>query len=288
MRFFKSLKKLLVYFFCVLSVASAAQARKRDYVQQQMGLFLGGSYYIGDLNPRKHFSMSRPALGVFYRYAPNYRAAFRVALTYGEIRGNDAKSKEPDQIERNLNFKSRIYELNVTSEFNFVEYRIGLNKYRFTMYVFAGLGVFYFNPQANIGNGYEALKPIQTEGKKYPLVQPNIPFGLGLKWAVGKKMGLGLEWGPRRTFTDYLDDVSGTYPASTNPDTKNYTNQSLNGGGVAGNMRGNPSTRDWYFYYGLSFNFALPDPYNTCYGKGRKAHTRRRLPKMNDGRKTVR
>src|SRR5690606_31943635 len=134
---------------------------------------------------------------------------------------------------------------------------------------FAGLGVFYFNPQADIGNGYEALKPIQTEGKKYPRVQPNIPFGLGLKWGVGKRVGIGLEWGPRRTFTDYLDDVSGTYPTSTNPDTKNYTNQSLNGGGTAGNMRGNPSTRDWYFYYGLSFNFALPDPYNTCYGKGR-------------------
>ncbi len=182
--------------------------------------------------------------------------------------GNDRQSSEADQKERNLNFKTNIWELSTIAEFNFVEYRIGHDKHRFTMFIFAGLGAFYFNPKADIGDGYQALRKYRTEGQgqPYPRVQMCIPFGLGLKWNVGERCGLGVEWGPRRTFTDYIDDVSGAYPEINETKGGQYTNQSLNkAASTPGSMRGNPSTRDWYFYYGVTLSIKLRDPHPQCF-----------------------
>lgn len=224
-------------------------------------------YYLGDMNPRGHFSFSHPGFGVFFRYTTNYRYAFKFGVNYGTISGDDKKSSEADQQERNLSFRSRILELHSLAEFNFVDYRIGHDRHRFTMYIFAGIGMFYFNPQADIGGGYENLRQYHTEGqsKAYRRVQPNIPFGVGFKWNVGKKCGIGIEWGPRRTFTDYLDDLSGVYPDAGNSSV--YTNQTTNGSGSAGDMRGNPSTKDWYFFYGISLNIKLREK-KPCHASG--------------------
>lgn len=272
------LKKALLYLFCGLALTSIAQSRKRTFRQREIGFLAGGSYYIGDLNPRNHFKATHPAAGLFFRYTTNYRYAFRFGFNYGSISGDDSKSSEPDQVERNLKFRSKLYELSAIAEFNFVEYRIGNDKHPFTLFIFAGLAGFYFNPEANIGNGYQSLPGEKTEGQgsSYPKMQISIPFGLGLKWNIGDHCGLGVEWGPRRTFTDYLDDVKGTYPLTAS-EGNNYTNQSINGGATAGTMRGNPSTRDWYFYYGVTLSIKLRDPHQTCHGRGIKIRSRHSL-----------
>lgn len=251
---------------CLFVFTGAAQSQRRNFRQRELGFFAGGSYYIGDINPRTHFLATRPAAGVFFRYETNYRYAFRFGFNYGSISGSDSQSNEPDQKERNLSFKSQILELNAIAEFNFLEYRIGQDKYKFTMFIFAGLAGFYFNPKADLGNGYEALRNYQTEGetKKYSRVQFSIPFGIGFKWNIGKKCGLGLEWGPRRTFTDYLDDVSGVYP-NVLPDKANFINRTINGSASPGAMRGNPSTKDWYFYCGITLSIKLRESNKPCH-----------------------
>ena len=270
------LKRLFLYFFCVLSISGIAQIKKRTFAQRELGFFGGGSYYIGDINPREHFKATHPAVGIFFRYAKSYRYAFRFGFNYGEISGSDAASGEPDQIERNLDFKSQIYELNATAEFNFVEYRIGHDRYKFTMFVFAGFAGFYFNPKANVNGTYEPLREQHTEAqtKTYPKFQLSIPFGVGIKWNIGEKVGLGLEWGPRRTFTDYLDDIKGSYPVTVGESGgSGLTDRTLNHSATAGSMRGNPSTRDWYFYYGLTLNIKLPNPKSFCPGRGGRARS---------------
>jgi hypothetical protein len=249
-----------------------AQSRKRNYKQRELGFLGGASYYIGDINPRGHFLSSHPAVGIFFRYSTNYRYAFRFGFNYGNLSGNDSKSKEADQRERNLSFRTKLYEFHSIAEFNFVEYRIGHDRYRFTMFVFAGLAGFYFDPQASITGSYESLRGQHTEdqGKSYPKFQISIPFGVGIKWNVGERCGLGLEWGPRRTFTDYIDDIKGSYPTSVGEATpgSGFTDRTLNGSATPGSMRGNPSTRDWYFFYGLTLNIKLRDPHQTCHGAG--------------------
>jgi hypothetical protein len=268
------LKKGFLYLFSILVFSGVAQIKKRTFAQRELGFFGGASYYIGDINPRGHFKSSHPALGVFFRYAKSYRYAFRVGFNYGQISGSDSDSKEPDQLERNLNFKSQIYELNGTAEFNFVDYRIGHDRHKFTMFVFAGFAGFYFNSKASINGSYLPLRENLTEGKTYPKFQISIPFGVGLKWNIGEKCGLGIEWGPRRTFTDNLDDIKGSYPSTLVAEGgPTLTNQSLNNSATPGDMRGNPSTRDWYFYYGVTLNIKLPDPKSFCPGRGARARS---------------
>lgn len=260
------MKRISIAILCCLAVIVQGQTRRRNFRQRELGFFAGGSYYIGDLNTKKHILESHPAAGVFFRYSTNYRYAFRFGMSYGTITGNDATSGEPDQIERNINFKSTITELHALAEFNFVEYRISHDRYRFTFFVFAGLAGFYFNPTSNLGSGYIDMRPYHTEGqsKEYPKLQISIPFGVGIKWNVGEKCGLGLEWGPRRTFTDYLDDVHGAYPESVNTDGS-VVDRTTNKSATPGAMRGNPNTRDWYFYYGLTLSIKLRDPHRQCH-----------------------
>jgi hypothetical protein len=233
-------KVLFILLLFTLSLQTYAQRSRRNFRQHEFSLFVGGSYYVGDLNPNKHFFLMKPAGGIFYRFTPNYRYAFRGGLNFGTISGDDSQSEDSDQRKRNLNFKSRINELYAQAEFNFVEYRISNDKYRFSIFLFAGVSLFNFNPQGNLGGGaWENLRPLRTEGqtKKYKLYQVAIPFGIGFKLNVSKRIGLGIEWAPRKTFTDYIDDVSGLYPdPSKNPPNGEkgmaFSNRSLDGGDV--------------------------------------------------------
>ena len=73
-----------------------------------VGLLIGGAYYLGELNPSKHFYMMQPALGLFYRYNQNYRFSYLVGMNFGSIMGDDSQSDDIDQLNRNLNFKSKL------------------------------------------------------------------------------------------------------------------------------------------------------------------------------------
>ena len=254
------LKTISIYFLLACSLIVSGQSQKRNFRQRELGFFGGGSYYLGDVNPRGHFLNSHPAGGVYFRYTTNYRFAFRFGVNAGTVSGDDATSGEPDQVERNLNFKTNIYDAHALAEFNFVEYRIGHDRYKFTVFIFAGLGGFYMNPQTKDG---VALRDLHSEGqtKSYPKYQFCIPFGVGLKWNMGDKWGLGVEWGPRSTYTDYIDDIKGSYPEVTNPEGLSKPGSNS----LAGSMRGNPSTKDWYFFYGITLNFKLKDPHRPCH-----------------------
>ncbi len=253
-------KKLVILILCFCSVCGVSQTKKHHFRQKEAGILVGGSYYLGDLNPRKHFIYSQPAAGIFFRYATSYRYAFRFGFNYGSVGASDSQSKEPDQLERNLNFKSEIYDLHAIAEFNFVDYRIGNDKHYFTMFIFAGIGGYYFNPKADLGNGYVNLNGLRTEGQghAYPRYQLNLPFGVGLKWNITSIFGLGIEWGPRKLFTDYLDDVSSTYPNITQGISR----------GSPGYMRGNPRSKDWYFFYGMTLTMRLPKLNQECHKEG--------------------
>lgn len=263
---------LSVFFILTLFSTVYSQSGKRTFKQHELGLLLGGSYYIGDLNPRKHFNSSQPAGGVFYRFTPNYRYAFRAGINFGNIMADDSQSEDADQLQRNLNFKSRITEFNIIAEFNFLEYRISNDKYKFTSYLFLGANVFMFNPLGQINNQWVALQPLRTEGqdKRYQLTQMSIPFGIGVKMNVSKQVGIGFEWGPRKTFSDYLDDVSGTYP---DPTVKPYTSElsqslsdrSKNAGSNINEQRGNPRTKDWYVFFGVTLSIKLNIKPPPCY-----------------------
>lgn len=267
----------------IIAIASLSGYAQRPKRSAEIGIFLGGSYYIGDLNPLGHFGQfTKPAGGVVFRYNFNPRMAVRGNILVGSLEAHDEFSPSAAQNQRNLNFRSPLQELSGQLEFNFLDYMIGNEKKKFTPYIFIGLAVFQFSPKGQLGNNWVNLQPLGTEGqglvggaskKKYKLTQMSLPFGVGVKANLSKNIGLTIEWGMRKTFTDYLDDVSKRYydPAVlaaargaqaallSDPSIgvdPNYSN--------VGRQRGNPTTKDWYSFAGIVLSIKLKAKRETC------------------------
>jgi len=265
------MKKFILSFVFILVVKGAFC--QKELATTDFGIFLGGSYYLGDLNPVKHFDLTKPAFGVLFRYNLSNRFSARGNLLYGNVMGDDARSDSYAQQQRNLSFKSNILEFSAMMEFNFVEYKIGNEKAPFSPYVFLGMGIFKYEPRADVGGNWVDLPNLRTEGqdKTYKIIQPSIPFGVGVKLNLAKRLGLCIEWGMRKTFTDYIDDVSKTYADPTlmaNPLAAYLSDRSAipeqNNSNV-GRQRGNPRTKDWYSFAGITLNFKLNMKNEPCY-----------------------
>jgi len=245
----------------------------------EMGFMGGGSYYIGDLNPYKHFIYSKPAFGAIVRYNLTTRTSVRFTGTYGKIWGDDAKSKDAFQQNRNLNFRSNILELAVGFEVDWLKYNINNMKYPVSPYFFYEIAYFRMNPVTDFQGNEVALQSIGTEGqgtslsdkRKYMLNQISIPIGVGVKFNLRKRLAISIEYGIRKTFTDYMDDVSGNYvdpialSAANGPMAAALSDRSLDGNELsrAGFNRGNSSTKDWYSFYGIMITFKPFKP-NVC------------------------
>lgn len=268
------------WFFGLLALGFTNGLNAQSYrTCLEMGFFGGGSYYIGDINPNKHFVYSKPAFGAIVRYNMSTRFSWRFTGTYGNVWGNDAKSSDPFQVNRNLNFKSEIFELAAGAEVDIFKYRINDMKYPITPYFFYEIAYFRMNPKTDYDGNEVELQSLGTEGqgtslndkRQYSLNQISIPLGIGLKFNLRKRLAISIEYGIRKTFTDFMDDVSGNYvdptalAASNGPLAAELSDPSIEDNGLsrAGFNRGNSSTKDWYAFYGLMITFK-PFKYNVC------------------------
>ncbi|MCS6935617.1 MAG: DUF6089 family protein [Chitinophagales bacterium] len=190
----------------------------------EFGAWGGISNYFGDLNTQTSFKFIRPGTGVFYRYHIRYRGAWKTSVNWGMVEFDDAKTNMAWNRQRNLSFRSQIYDISSMIEFNFFKYDKASvkRKYHFTPYIGTGISLFFFNPQARYKGKWYFLQPLGTEGqndpsysgvKKYRLFNFAIPLVGGFKFSFARNWNIGIEAGVRKTFTDYLDDVSGKYPS---------------------------------------------------------------------------
>jgi hypothetical protein len=229
----------------------------------ELGVFGGGSYYLGELNPSLHFNQTQLAYGILARLNFNPRWAIKASYSRGKVKGDD---NDNALIENNgLNFVSTINDISVVAEFNFLEYFTGSKRNSFTPFIFGGVGFFTFNPKSQDG---VALQPLGTEGQNegfdgrspYNRWGVSIPFGFGLKWSVSKRVGLAFEWGMRKAFTDYIDDVSTTFylpGESINPeiDAQYYSDPTMTHDPYM--QRGNEKTWDWFNYTGVTVTYKI-------------------------------
>lgn len=254
----------------------------------EIGLCGGVSFYMGDLNPKGVFKGSRPAGGILYRYNISPRLAFKANVLFGSLEASDAKTGT--DLARNLSFRSPLSEISAQIELNFLKLYNERGMNPFSPYLFVGVALFSFNPQAELNGKWHDLQPLGTEGqglnaydpiakimydkKRYSLTNFAIPFGIGMRVNFLKYYCVGLEWGFRKTFTDYIDDVSGTYVrrdflidrrSRLIADLADRTTTTTIDNGVefpdyhkAGTARGNNAkTTDWYSFAVLSFTFKL-------------------------------
>lgn len=241
----------------ILGLASVALHAQKT---MEVGVFGGGSYYIGDLNPGMHFLMTKPAYGLVARLNLDSRWTVRMSGYLGEVAGDDNVSNKVQG--RDLKFNSRITDFSTVIEFNFFNYMTGSTRNYLTPYIFGGIGFFMFQPEAD----GVSLKEIGTEGQNdgfdgrspYATTQLALPFGFGFKYSLSKKLGFAFEWGLRKTFTDYIDDVSTTYYLEGGNINPNDPDQVLSDPTMDHRpyeARGNSSTKDWYAFFGITVTY---------------------------------
>jgi hypothetical protein len=279
---------LASFFALILSTPAFAQ-------KSEFGVMAGVSFYNGELNRKGLFKQPKFAFGGFYRHNFNNHFSGKLCFLYGNVEGNDALSGNAEQIQRNLSFISVVAEFSAQIEINFLPFVAGDTKTRFTPYIFGGFGIFKFNPKAYVdagtytingtnytvtNGGYYALMPLGTEGqgttyrpeaKKYALTNFSIPFGIGFKFNIANGIGLGLEWGMRPTFTDYLDDVSTTYaePIALRSEYTDVaavlSDRSINSTeSNVGRQRGNSTNKDWYSFAVATLSYTIKGKQPKC------------------------
>ncbi len=263
------MKKLLIVALLGYSFTVTAQ-------KLHLNLFAGVANYKGDLqyNDRsgKQFSLKQPnfAGGIGLEYELSEKLSTRLGVTMGKINAND--KKQLGQFERNLNFTSSIFDGMLALQY----YILNPNKHFVSPYAFAGLAYFHFNPYTYDTTGTKVfLQPLSTEGQgfvagrePYKLSQFSLPFGGGLKFSLSDNLRVGVELSLRKTFTDYLDDVSSTYVdenlllTNRGPQAVElaYRGDELKTGltyPVEGTQRGTEVRNDWYYFTGLTVSYRL-------------------------------
>lgn len=308
-----SLLALLALTF-VLQTAQAQQS-KIEY-----GFSYGPSNFLGDLGGNagkgrtflkdNMISLTRFMTGFNVAYRPFEFLNLRISANVGRVEGADSLivgngGWEEARKARNQHFKSPIQEIFFAAEVYptaFLEYDPADIMHRIRPYALLGVGVFHFNPKAQYvkedgSKEWVELKPLRTEGqgmpqypdrKEYSLTQMQIPYGVGVKYFVNQNVAISLEVLTRKTFTDYIDDVSTNY--ISNDDFYSFfgenseqakvaiqmanKNAFANGGNYrafyeVGSKRGTPTNNDAFYSSSIKVSIRLGknEQYN-IYGKG--------------------
>ncbi|MES2891608.1 MAG: hypothetical protein V4725_06335 [Bacteroidota bacterium] len=316
---------LLICIFCSTSTSAQHFVLGNEKLKVEAGLNFGPTFFLGDLGGHRgkgttfvkdlNLKLTKVMKGAFIAVYPNQWLGFRAAaqVTYVEGRDELITTKGEDELyrkQRNLDFRSTMFEVYAAAE---VYPLMLLNSFdieynpRYRPYGFIGIGIFRFDPEGSITdqNGnvtWHKLAPLHTEGqgfaehpdrKPYKLTQVNIPLGAGIKYIVSERVNLATELLYRKTFTDYIDDLSTDYidpnlfdkyltPANANlarqlndkaftsyvPGSPRFT---------PGNQRGNVRNKDAYFSFVLKLGVRLGAVYSS--EKARNAAAQIRCPK---------
>jgi hypothetical protein len=198
----------------------------------ELGVFVGGSNFIGDVGATNYISPNQFAIGGIAKWNRSPRHAWRVSVTYTDLLADDTKSDDPRRQQRGYGFESTILELSAGMEFNFFDFNLHFDENLFTPYIYTGISTayhrnFYFN------NG----SPTSENNKSWAF---GIPLVLGVKAKLTESFVFGLEVGARYTFSDELD--------GSMPDSEwlidNYS-------------FGNTNNNDWYTFTGITVTYTF-------------------------------
>lgn len=290
----------------IFSCLAVNAQQKKKMSSLEFGLFLGGANYMGELTKEAVPPLNRtgPAVGILTRFELNPYWSFKGSAIFGQISGSDEDyDNNAFRDRRNLSFKSNIFDVSTQLEWNILGYQSTKTRNAWSPYLFGGIAVFKFNPKAQfnyVDGVHDAsladqdgewieLQPLGTEGQEskqfndrkfYSLTQISIPFGFGVKAQLSQNWAIGMEVGFRKTFTDYLDDISRDYvnyqvvtgvnghmanamrDRSAEKGYELFDDGDINGPGVA---RGNDSTKDWYTLSGITITYRIFGASEKCF-----------------------
>jgi hypothetical protein len=233
---------VLIIAFCSFTASAFSQSITTGNGKIELGLGIGPLFFLGDLGGNQgvgtrfvkdvNFPVTKMAKGIYANIYPTEWLGFRVALNHGRLEGYDSLIKAKGGAEdfrklRNLQFQSSLLEAYAAVEFYptvFFEQYDGLQG-KFRPYGLIGIGAFKFNPKGKYyapdgTSQWVELKPLRTEGqgmkeypdrKEYSLMSLEVPVGFGFKYYLKENLYVGMEVLHRKSFSDYVDDVSTNY-----------------------------------------------------------------------------
>ncbi|HYF29986.1 MAG TPA: DUF6089 family protein [Chitinophagaceae bacterium] len=261
--------KRTLFLVLLMPVLAAAQNRLHLVVSG------GFSNYYGDLQGKPlTLDQAHGAFGLGLKYDLTNHFSVKGGMFYGKLSADDKRNK-PSLQPRNLNFHTRILEGSLLAEYALFD----LQEKQFTPYAFGGVAIFRFNPYTfDSTGGKHYLQPLGTEGqglaqypdrKLYKLTQFAIPFGAGLRLKVSEKVTLAYEFSLRKTFSDYIDDLSTTYvdpfileaARGSKAVELSYRGGELKDGiqtyPPEGSVRGGAKSKDWYYFSGITATIGI-------------------------------
>jgi hypothetical protein len=285
--------RLKVVLFALTLLPAFAEAQSFYAIRRNRNLMIGGgsgiAYYKGDLVDPRELGVLKPNLtfNAELYFLPRFSA--RAGVTWFQVSGTD-KTANDDRVERNLHFRTNGIEIAATGAVNLIP--IGTRFYqraRINLHAFGGVGIVYYSPRAEYQGKWVALRPLETENKRYSAFSPVFPFGLGARIKLDPFFNILIEGGYRITLTDYLDDVSSTEypdPALLKSDLARALSDRRRERDPEYNVsrrrrRGNPENDDGYFIGNVSLQYYLPtevfrNSQRKLYNKKRRAIYKRR------------
>jgi opacity protein-like surface antigen len=290
---FVGMIKKVVFLFMFLPVVMMAQQWKKQKREIILGMgaanFLGdvggadqiGTYFLKDIE----FSQTKSHVQAGYRYRFTPTISAKASFSYARVAGSDRLTKEPSRRNRDLEFRSDIWEVAAQFEYSLVEEHIkgryirGKTRFPVNIYLFGGIGFLHFNPKSRVEfqGDWIALQPLGTEGQgnaAFSNIEPYntsatcFPVGMGVKYSINPSINLSFEASYRFTSTDYLDDVSTTYaganafPSVNGQPSISYLLQDRsyelgNVIGQAGKQRGFSQQKDQYLFVELGIAWTI-------------------------------
>ena len=198
----------------------------------EVGIFAGGSNFIGDVGSSKYISPNQPAFGLLAKWNRSPRHSFRVSVIFSDLEGIDGKSDDARRIERDYEFNTSIVEISAGMEFTFLDFDLHTSGMKGTPYLYSGISVanhdnFYFSPTGQI---------ISENTNSWAF---GIPMALGYKTNISNHLILAAEIGARYTFSDELD--------GSMPDGEFREQYSF----------GNTNNNDWYMFTGFTLTYTF-------------------------------
>ena len=202
----------------------------------EIGVFAGGSNFIGDVGSTQYIAPNEPAIGVLYKWNKNPRYSWRFSVTQSKIKGIDANSDLSSRQERNYTFQNTITEFSGGFEFNWFDFNLHKSGFISTPYLYTGLSYFTSNDLYVVNDKYV------SNGNSSAIALPIIG---GYKMHIADNFVLGAEVGARYTFSD---DIDGSLPKNGNLESLKF---------------GNTNSKDWYVFTGLTLTYTFGN--KPCY-----------------------
>ncbi|MGZ9676795.1 type IX secretion system protein PorG [Flavobacterium sp. GNP001] len=215
------MKKIFIIFLSLFSLTNL-QAQIHE-----IGVFLGGSNYIGDIGPTTYINPNEPAIGILYKWNKSPRHSYRISYVQSQISSRDFDSKEASRYERGFNLENDVKELSLGLEFNFFDFNLHEGQPKLTPYVASGLS--YFFDSFTLTNDFADVKITGRSRRKKSIA---IPMIVGLKATVMPQFILAIEAGARYSQSDNMD-------------------------GSFNEKFGNINNNDWYVFSGLTLTYTF-------------------------------